>query len=156
MSRALQFTAIGDYLHSPVDDLESCFWVSFWAVSFNKDHIKAKLEIEIGIRGKLATGRRAEALHHLCMCRIEGNYSKSFHYFRPILEDWWSKLQNVDVEWSRTVLNSAPVNAGEEYYLPHFHCSALQGVVDVLEVLERHWEGEISSTESWAPSTLLT
>ena len=114
MSRALQFTAIGDYLHSPVDDLESCFWVSFWAVSFNKDHIKAKSEIEIGIRDKLATGHRAEALHHLHMCRIEGNYSKSFHYFQPILEDWWSKLQNVDVEWSRTVLNSVPMNAGEE------------------------------------------
>ena len=90
------------------------------------------------------------------MCRIEGNYSKSFHYFRPILEDWWSKLQNVDVEWSRTVLNSAPMNVGEEYYLPHFHRSALQGVVDVLEVLERHRGGEISSTESWTPSTLLT
>lgn len=71
-------------MHSPVDDLESCFWVSFWAVSFNKDHIKAKSEIEIGIRDKLATGHRVEALHHLHMCRIEGNYSKSFHYFRPI------------------------------------------------------------------------
>ena len=52
-------------MHSPVDDLESCFWVSFWAVSFNKDHIKAKSKIEIGIRDKLATGRRVEALHLL-------------------------------------------------------------------------------------------
>ena len=25
-----------DHLHSPVDDLESCFWVSVWSVFFNK------------------------------------------------------------------------------------------------------------------------
>ena len=35
MSRTL--LSSGDWLHSPVDDLESFFWVAVWSVFFNKD-----------------------------------------------------------------------------------------------------------------------
>jgi len=40
---------------------------------------------------------------------------------------------------------------GGEYYLPYFHHFALQGVVDVLEILEEHWNGDIG-WESWVAS----
>ena len=30
--------AAGDYSRSPVDNLESCFWVSVWSAFFNEDN----------------------------------------------------------------------------------------------------------------------
>ena len=50
--------------------------------------------------------------------------------------------------WRREVVNNAPDNAGKEYYLPYLHRFALQGALDVLQVLESHWDGEIG-WESW-------
>ena len=42
-----------------------------------------------------------------------------------------------------------------KYWLRHFHRLALRGVLDVLEVLEKHWDGEIS-WESWTAPGLST
>ena len=46
-------------------------------------------------------------------------------------------------------LGDAPKDAGKEYYLPHFHLSALQGLVDVLQVMSalgrRDWLGKLDS-----------
>jgi len=49
--------------------------------------------------------------------------------------------------------SDAPNDASGEYCLPHFHRFALQGVVEVLEVLADHWDEEIS-WESWTNPTM--
>jgi len=41
------------------------------------------------------------------------------------------------------VVVNAPADAGEEYYLPLFHFSALQGVVGAWEVMSEHLEGQL-------------
>jgi len=53
------------------------------------------------------------------------------------------------------VTEFAQAGAGEEYYLPRFHCSALQSVVDILEVMSEYWDGEIG-WESWTGPSQLT
>ena len=72
--------------------------------------------------------------------------------FQGIIDDWWMKVQYLNWEWHLEVMESPPENAGSRYYLPHFHCFALQGVLDVLEVLKKHWNSEIS-WKSWTVST---
>lgn len=57
MSRPL-FKATGDYLHSPVDGLESFFWVTVWSVIFNKDDTGDKSAQEMHIRDDLQEQQR--------------------------------------------------------------------------------------------------
>jgi len=68
--------------------------------------------------------------------------------FRTVLLKWWEKVTQRRSVWIDEVLDNEPDNAGQEYFLPYFHRFALQGVVDVLQVLANHWDGEIS-WESW-------
>jgi hypothetical protein len=153
MSRQL-IKADGGYLHSPVDDLESCFWVSIWSVLFNEDNIGSQSANEERMREELAKYRKDEAMGTFSVLSYDQEHSKITQRFQPMLLDWWWKMQNQYVRWFREVLRGAPKDADGGYYLPHFHRFALQGVVDVLQVLAKHWDGEVS-WESWtapAPS----
>ena len=68
--------------------------------------------------------------------------------FSSVFEaSWDGSVRDKILSW-RDVVMRAPENAGEEYFLPHFHHAALQGVVDLLEVMLEHWNGEIG-WESW-------
>ena len=68
--------------------------------------------------------------------------------FRSVILEWWEKVQERRKVWLSVVLRDEPENADREYFLPYFHRFALQGVVDVLQVLANHWDGEIG-WESW-------
>lgn len=60
-------------------------------------------------------------------------------------------MRDRNLTWSNEVADGAPEGAGREYYLPYFHLYALQGVLDVMEVLARHRDGEISWDSLAAP-----
>jgi len=68
--------------------------------------------------------------------------------FRSTLRAWRKRVWNGCEMWGDEVLENPPEGAGREYYLPHFHRFALQGVVDILEVMAEDWNGEIG-WESW-------
>jgi hypothetical protein len=107
------------------------------------------------MREELAKYRKDEAMGTFSVLPDDQEHSKITQRFRPMLLDWWWKVRDQYVRWSREVLRGAPKDADGGYYLPHFHRFALQGVVDVLQVLVDHWDGEVS-WESWtapAPST---
>lgn len=82
--------------------------------------------------------------------------SKVTECFQFILLAWGAKLDQRRLEWCLEVLRYRPNDAKGEYYLPHFHRFALQGVADVPEVLEMYEDSGIN-LDSWAvtPSTLL-
>ena len=156
MSRVL-LIAHRNYLHSPVDDLESCFWVSVWSVFFNKDEVNEKHRSveERDIQDRLTKIYKDGAMHYVSMLQLEGEeHSNISHHFQPVVFDWWAKVRHQNEAWMNEVVKKAPKNAGKEYYLPYFHRFALGGVLDVLQVLESHWDGGIG-WESWtspAPS----
>ena len=150
MSRAL-LKGDSDYLHSPVDDLESFFWVAVWSVFFNEDNAKGQSDKEKEIKDDLIRHRKADAIDSYSMLVPDAQTSNITRHFQSVLVEWWMKIQNQNMIWSRKVLVSKPKDADGKYYLPHFHRYALQGVVDVLEVLVDHWDKEIG-WESWAPS----
>jgi len=74
--------------------------------------------------------------------------SSTMQRFMLTLWAWLEKVENRRKMWRDKVLVNSPEGAGREYYLPHFHRFALQGVVDVLEVIAEDWNGEIG-WESW-------
>ena len=150
MSRTLS-DAEGSYLHSPVDDLESFSWVAIWSVFFNKDHTKAEAysNQEKKIMDYLTDGQKRRAIDRYSELVCDDTTSNIGRHSQAVLYDWWTKVQDRSRKWSKEVLCGAPKNAGRDYYLPHFHRFALEGVADVLEVLSNHWDEEIGR-ESWA------
>ena len=88
----------------------------------------------------------------LSMLHQGGKHSNITHRFQPVLFDWWMKVRDRNVVWMNEVMVNAPENAGKEYYLPFFHRFALEGVLEALQVLVKHWNGEIG-LESWTAST---
>ena len=153
MSRAL-FRAKRGYLHSPVDDLESFFWVAVWSAFFNKGSTKGYSDEENGIRDDLFGRRKNDAMADVLNLKPQGSHSDIIHRFQPTLREWWMKVRHRDEVWFEQVLSGEPDGADGSYYLPHFHRFALEGVVDVLEVLEKHWNDELS-WESWTAPTPL-
>jgi len=151
MSRHLATAAIfGEaYLRSPVDDLESFFWVAFWSVLFNEDNDHLLSPGERLVRRELAKGSNGKAT--ICLF-VVARTSDIMQRFYPLLKAWWFKLQDKEDEWAEKVELCAPAGAGEDYYLPRFHRSALQGVVDILEVVSRYWNDELC-WDSWTGPT---
>jgi len=150
MSRTLS-DAKGSRLHSPVDDLESFFWVAIWSVFFNKDHAKAKAysNQEKRIMDYLVDGQKDRAADKYSELVCDDTTSNIGRHLQAVLDDWWMKVRDRNRKWSKEVLRGAPENASRDYYLPHFHRFALEGVADILEVLSDHWDKEIG-WESWA------
>jgi hypothetical protein len=81
-----------NYLHSPVDDLESCFWVSIWSVLFNEDNIRSQLTKEERVREKLAKYCKDEAMSRFSALSDDQEHSNITQRFRPMLRDWWWKV----------------------------------------------------------------
>ena len=79
--------------------------------------------------------------------------------FQLVPITWWKRIHDTGA-WHGEVLGNAPKDAGKEYYLPHFHLSALQGVVDVLQVMSvlgrRDWLGELDGAHPSGHFTLGT
>ena len=153
MSRAL-LDARRNYLHLPVDDLESCFWVSVWSVFFNKDEANKKHRSveEKDIQDKLDKSNKVGAMDSISRLQLpDGEHSNITHRFQSTLRDWWKKVRDRDLLWMDEVVTNAPKNAGKEYYLLYFHRYALEGVLEALQVLEKRWNEEIG-WESWTAS----
>ena len=151
MSRTLLRAKRG-YLHSPVDDLESFFWVAVWSVFFNEDSMEVQSDEEKEIRYYLTKSNKVDAIGSYSTLICDAKTSNITRRFQSVLFDWWVKVRDRHVTWSREVLGGKPKDAGGEYYLPYFHRYALQGVVDTLEVLAKHWDGEISWGSWTAPA----
>ena len=146
MSRALSF-AKGEYIYSPVDDLESFFWVALWSVLFNAKSGEA-WEAEEQAREELLNGNKEAAMTIFSLLIQSMEPNSVTRCFRHFIQAWWRKVRDKNVQWADEVLDHCPPDAGKKYFLPHFHLFALQGVLDVLEVLEQHWDCKIR-WESW-------
>ena len=148
MSRALIAAEEEDkYLHSPVDDLESFFWVAVWSVFFNQKGGQS-WEAEKGVRKALLNNDKANAMDIFGRLTTHPKRNVVTQCCQDVIQSWWKKVRDRDAEWQAAVIFKAPVGAKDQYYLPHFHRFALQGVLDALGVLQEHCNGDIS-WKSW-------
>lgn len=137
------------YIHSPVDDIQSFFWLAVWAVLFNsKPQTRSRLELTWG--QNLRSGVRvvkSDFTHEL----MTTNHSRSGHspigtQMFPLLQDWWRRQRDLGVEWRRNVVAEAAKIPEHEvdnircFYLHHFHLYALRGVKEFLDLVVRDRE----------------
>ena len=96
------------------------------------------------LQDRLNKSNQDGAMFSVSMLQLRGGKHRNItRCFKLTLRDCWRKVRDQGVVWINEVVENASENAGKEYYLPHFHRFALQSVLDVLQVLEKHWDGEI-------------
>ena len=136
-----------------MDDLESYFWVALWSVFFNEGIEPLLSARERILREELAGSKKgSSSASFRFLGRDASDIAKRF---LPVLKAWWTKLDDKNLEWFNEVVSGAPPGEEEGYYLPRFHRFALQGVVDILEVMTEYWNGE-SSWEGWTEPVQMT
>ena len=151
MSRALIAAEEEDnYLHSPVDDLEAFFWVAVWSVFFNQKSGES-WKAESAVRQALLENEKDAAMGSFQLLTTKKNRNDVTRRFQTVIRRWWKVVQDRDTEWREEITYDPPDGAKDQYYLPHFHRFALQGVLDILGVLQEHWHKDIS-WKSWAAS----
>ncbi|KAJ7349317.1 hypothetical protein DFH08DRAFT_959475 [Mycena albidolilacea] len=132
------------YIHSPVDDIQSFFWLAVWAVLFNsRPHTRSRSEFIWG--QNLRSGVRAvksDFVNELMTTvrSLRGRGPIGTQVF-PLLQDWWRRQRDLAEEWQRNVVAEAAKIPEHEvdnircFYLHHFHLYALRGVKEFLDLV---------------------
>ncbi|KAJ6512171.1 hypothetical protein C8R47DRAFT_684177 [Mycena vitilis] len=136
------------YVHSPVDDIQSFFWLAMWAVLFNsKSQTRSRVELKWQQRVRSGTHRaKASVVSELETTSFSKGHSLIGTQVLPLLQDWWDKQRALAVEWHRTVVpeaESIPKNETDQircFYLRHFHLYALRGVKESLALVVQNRE----------------
>ena len=148
MSQILLLAGEG-YLHSPVDDLESFFWVTLRSAMFNTKSGQQWSIPEEKVKKALFDIKKDEAIQTFTTQFSLEECNSATQRFHDVIADWWDVVHNRQRAWVSAILRKCPKGAGKEYYLPHFHRFALPGVLEFLEVLvHNHWGGVIN-WKSW-------
>ncbi|KAJ6543851.1 hypothetical protein B0H19DRAFT_1308661 [Mycena capillaripes] len=134
------------YIQSPIDDIQSFFWLAVWAVLFN-DKLQEPSSKEAQWRSSLISGdyeKKATFTSELAASDFERGYSAVGTQLLPILQLWWSNLQTLFRDWRR-VLNKVEYNEISQqevsnFYKHHFHLYALRGVKEFLVLVDQNRE----------------
>ena len=132
-----------DYLHSPVDDLHSFYWVAQWAVLFNNHNKSHRSPKEHKWQQYISDG---QVEHKMSVASdIKQVYPMSGHSpitmeWAVLLKEWHASLEKLNTDWLE-VRFSDEVTSGAatpEYFEKKFHIFAFRGLVDFMEVVQRH------------------
>lgn len=143
MSLSLQLAMEKNYIHSPIDDLESFFWLAFWAVMFNKQS-KTRSEDEVDWQKALKSGgynEKTGAAYLLKRTRPDSTYSPISTEFVPLLKSLDKSLDTLRTNWDEKMEQAEEIPDAQRtnFYLYHFHLYSLLGVRDILTVVAKHW-----------------
>ncbi|KAF7330801.1 hypothetical protein MVEN_02419300 [Mycena venus] len=133
-----------DYVHSPVDDIQSFFWLAAWAVLFNVNS-RERSDVEVKWRRNLASGTvaaKSDFVVELITCDLDDGHSVLGTQVLPLLMLWWQKQQILAGDWQRSVAAKARKLQEKadipNFYLQHLHSYALRGVKEFLELIVQH------------------
>ncbi|KAJ6630935.1 hypothetical protein B0H10DRAFT_1773360 [Mycena sp. CBHHK59/15] len=145
MSLSLQYAMDQDlrYIQSPIDDIESFFWLALWAVLFNI-HQSKRSRLEIGWQKDLDSAQQ-EFKSSLPRKMKDTNLEECSRISRellPLLIKWWRYQEDLRDEWNTEVIRSANNDKSSDFYLYHFHLYALRGVRDFLRIVQE-WRGSL-------------
>ncbi|KAJ7211361.1 hypothetical protein GGX14DRAFT_394273 [Mycena pura] len=132
----------GPYLHSPIDDIQSFYYVAQWAAAFHKDGDNLDLvkKIRSGLSGNVEA--REATSNHIHRLVADANDVGDFLVrCPPLLHAWNSRLTDLYIDFAY-----ARKASGEESWLKIvFQTFAYRGVADFLEVFQRHKENLANS-----------
>lgn len=103
------------YLQSPLDDIESFFWVSVWAAAYNLKHSHQLSRNELLWREELSgsvSERRGAAMQLLEVEGSEG--SPILVHFRRFIRALDQKLRNLRVKWEKTTRDLVEEGKGND------------------------------------------
>lgn len=131
----------GPYLQSPVDDMESFYWVALWASLRNKtvsgDPTKEERKWRKGLRGN--TLERTGVSHEVG----GSDYSGQLHKFNPILRlmwpvlaTWRDSLSDLRRDWKSHLDN--PAEWCPDTNIFYFDLFAYKGVLAFMRALDKH------------------
>ncbi|KAJ6543880.1 hypothetical protein B0H19DRAFT_956069, partial [Mycena capillaripes] len=145
MSLELQRAMEADrpYVQSPVDDIQSFFWVAAWAVLFNTRQQNRSPEEDKWCRDLISgnLGLKSDFSSALLAADLEEGYGLAATQLFPVLRLWWVKLLSLRMDWVSRVTSQVrkqPPDEVANFYLHHFHLFALRGVQEFLELVEEH------------------
>jgi len=140
------------YLQSPVDDLLSFYYVAQWAAVNNNTYFRGSPPVpdELGLLrdrlgGSLAEGELGTSTITAGRVRPT-SYGRFLADCQPILREWHEKLRELVDDWAAAIESVAP-DVADQYktYHPLFCEFTDRGVLEVLEVVQRHFAGHLQA-----------
>ncbi|KAJ7818263.1 hypothetical protein B0H14DRAFT_2373395 [Mycena olivaceomarginata] len=136
----------GKYLQSPLDDIESFFWLACWAVLFNdRNENKQRSQIETKWQESLLSGDpdiKRSFVGRLAEIAPSNSWSQILREFHPLFKAWWAVRSELQQRWTplveEQVLQEMASDYRKQYLLYHFHHFALEGVKGFLSVAAQH------------------
>lgn len=124
------------YLKSSIDDLESLYWVTLWAMVFNV-HQSSSADWQSLLRG--AVGDRGHVSRQVNGYLDPAINSVFVTQFSPVLESWSTQLKKLRDDWKRLLARSRTIPLHKGNFWPfQYHKFAYRGVADILEVVKEH------------------
>ncbi|KAJ7224247.1 hypothetical protein GGX14DRAFT_649174 [Mycena pura] len=135
------------YIHSPIDDIQSFFWLAVWAVLFNS-RPQRRSQSELIWGQNLRSGDRGGKTDFVDALTLEAKqgHSPIGNELFPFLQDWWERQRKLAMDWHGNVVAEAAkipeheVDNIRSFYLHHFHLYALRGVKEFLDLVVRDRE----------------
>ncbi|KAF8322905.1 uncharacterized protein EI90DRAFT_3019966 [Cantharellus anzutake] len=123
------------YLHTPVDDIHSFFFVAVWATlwNINKGHSKDENPIRNGLRRIDRDVSVASLLRD--RLRPRPTYTPITIGMLPVLDDWSKKLSQLDL-----YSESSQDEFQETLRLVQFDLLAYRGVADFVQIIKEHYQ----------------
>ncbi|KAF8314585.1 uncharacterized protein EI90DRAFT_3135848 [Cantharellus anzutake] len=129
------------YLHTPLDDMYSFFYVAVWATLWNikKGHTKREDVWRDGLRSKERDAKVADLLAQRTE-KPSQTYAPIILGMIPVLDDWWMKL-------SQLRRSSGPSRDEDQgiLRLVYFDQLAYRGIADFVQIVKKHLQ-QIQST----------
>lgn len=142
------------YLQSPIDDIESFFWLACWGVLFNTHTSnQARSNVESKWQGYLASAQyssKTSLVRELRRQISTKGFSPISTQLLPLLKDWWTAQERLDLRWAEMLASAEDMPQSDErnvFYLKKFHLFALFGVKEFLSLAQRH----ISTLQTYKP-----
>ncbi|KAF8340659.1 uncharacterized protein EI90DRAFT_3117158 [Cantharellus anzutake] len=129
------------YLHTPLDDMYSFFYVAVWATLWNikKGHTKREDVWRDGLRSKERDAKVVDLLAQRTE-KPSQTYAPIILGMIPVLDDWWMKL-------SQLRRSSGPSRDEDQgiLRLVYFDQLAYRGIADFVQIVKKHLQ-HIQST----------
>ena len=135
-------------LHSPIDDLESFYYMAQWAVAFNDGTSERKHDQdEIRWFRKMISGSRRSDATHMIQSRsyrlweqMEEIYGPFFTRSTAVLRPWFEKLATLTTDWSPVTVLAERLDdtKKEEYLAENFLAYGYRGVAEYFELIHKH------------------
>jgi hypothetical protein len=138
------------YLQSPIDDLQSFYYVAQWAAVFNNTNFPGNAPIPAKLaqlRRRIAGSQTDRSFVTRKVTNPDLNPTQYGHFLVAccsILNEWDSKLRKLAAKWDAAEVGSfTDGNLYHECY-PHFRDFTDRGILELVQLAQQYFPGRLS------------